>query len=195
MSLTENSNQVFSSWGATELKIWNLPPRPVYQKWYTNVGDVVQIQNFYETDADQLSRQTVTLTLGLNDQQLFMMHLHVIGNYHLVWFEGVTFILGDGGQGFKFYWPFQGGASFVDHFCYLCFVFVMFSCLFIVALWSPTGKGLTSWLSSTRRLLYFYHFLMWFPGSNVVLDCIDSWSLLSLLLCICHTIMIWKIIM
>ena len=26
--------------------------------------------------------------------------------------------------------------------CYLCFVFVMLSCLFIVALWSPAGKGL-----------------------------------------------------
>ena len=38
-------------------------------------------------------------------------------------------------------------ASFVDHFCYLCFVFVIISCLFIAALWSPTGKGLTSWLS------------------------------------------------
>ena len=28
-----------------------------------------------------------------------------------------------------FYWPLQGGASFVDHFCYLCFVFVVISCL------------------------------------------------------------------
>ena len=32
-------------------------------------------------------------------------------------------------------------------FCYLCFVFVMPSCLFIAALWSPAGKGLSSWLS------------------------------------------------
>ena len=38
-----------------------------------------------------------------------------------------------------FYWPFQGGASFVDH----CFHVL----LFIDALWSPAGKGLTSWLS------------------------------------------------
>ena len=30
---------------------------------------------------------------------------------------------------------------FVDHFCYFCFVFVMLSCLFIAALWSPAGKG------------------------------------------------------
>ena len=29
----------------------------------------------------------------------------------------------------------------------LCFVFVMLSCLFIAALWSPAGKELTSWLS------------------------------------------------
>ena len=30
--------------------------------------------------------------------------------------------------------------------CYLCLVFVKLSCLFIAALWSPGGKGLTSWL-------------------------------------------------
>ena len=44
-----------------------------------------------------------------------------------------------------FYLPFQGGTSFVDHFCYFCLVFVMLSCarLFIDALWSPAGKGLT----------------------------------------------------
>ena len=31
--------------------------------------------------------------------------------------------------------------------CYLCLVFVMLSRLFIAALCSPAGKGLTSWLS------------------------------------------------
>ena len=36
--------------------------------------------------------------------------------------------------------------SFVDHLCYLCFVFVMLSSLFIASLWSPEGKGLTSWM-------------------------------------------------
>ena len=35
----------------------------------------------------------------------------------------------------------------MDHLCYLCLVFVMLSSLFIAALWSPTLKGLTSWLS------------------------------------------------
>ena len=34
----------------------------------------------------------------------------------------------------------------MDHLCYLCFMFVMLSRLFIAALWSPAGKGLTSWL-------------------------------------------------
>ena len=32
------------------------------------------------------------------------------------------------------------------HLCYLCLVFVMLSRLFIAALWSPEGKGLTSLL-------------------------------------------------
>ena len=34
----------------------------------------------------------------------------------------------------------------MDHLCYLCFVFVMLSRLFIAVLWSPEGKGLNSWL-------------------------------------------------
>ena len=45
--------------------------------------------------------------------------------------------------------------------------------LFICALWSPAGKGLTSWLSYvdfTLNLLLSH----WYPGSGVVLDCIDS---------------------
>ena len=35
----------------------------------------------------------------------------------------------------------------MDHLCYLCLVFVMFSRLFIAALWSPAWKGLATWLS------------------------------------------------
>ena len=34
----------------------------------------------------------------------------------------------------------------MDHLYYLCLVFVMLSRLFTAALWSPAGKGLTSWL-------------------------------------------------
>ena len=63
-----------------------------------------------------------------------------------------------------FYWPFQSGASFVDHFCCLCFVFAVFSCLFIVALWSSAGKGLTSWLSCVWCFIVFltlFHVVCW----------------------------------
>ena len=41
--------------------------------------------------------------------------------------------------------------------------------VFIAALWSPAGKGLTSWF-----LFVFCHFPIWYPGSGVVLDCIIS---------------------
>ena len=46
-----------------------------------------------------------------------------------------------------FYWPPQGGTSFVDHLCFsvLCLL-CLWARLFSV-LWSPAGKRLTSWLS------------------------------------------------
>ena len=43
----------------------------------------------------------------------------------------------------------------MGHFCYLCFVSVMLSCLFIEALRSPAGKGLASWLSCVRCFVTF----------------------------------------
>ena len=47
--------------------------------------------------------------------------------------------------------------------------------LFIGALWSPAGIGLTTWLSfvmsNCEAVTYSSH---WYPGSGVVLDCIDS---------------------
>ena len=48
-------------------------------------------------------------------------------------------------------------------------------CLFICALWSPgpAGKGLTSWLSFVVSN-YELSLSHWYPGSSVVLDCIDS---------------------
>ena len=44
---------------------------------------------------------------------------------------------------------------------------------FICALWSLAGKRLTSWLSFvvSNCELSLSH---WYPGSGVVLDCIDS---------------------
>ena len=50
----------------------------------------------------------------------------------------------------------------------------MLSHLFIAALWSPVGKGLTSWLLFVMFNCVFSHFPMWYPGSGVVLDCINS---------------------
>ena len=83
-----------------------------------------------------------------------------------------------------FYWPFQGGSSFVDLLCFCSVLCLLCLCarLFICALWSPAGKGLTSWLSfvvSTVSLSLSF----WYPGSVVVLDCIDSWSFHPYLLC------------
>ena len=49
------------------------------------------------------------------------------------------------------------------------FCFFMLSRLFIAALRSPAGKGLTFWL-----LLGCLIFFLWYPGSGVVLDNIDS---------------------
>ena len=34
----------------------------------------------------------------------------------------------------------------MDHPCYLCILFAMMLRLFVAPLWSPAGKGLTSWL-------------------------------------------------
>ena len=62
----------------------------------------------------------------------------------------------------------------MDHFCCLCFVFVMLSCLLIAALWSPAGKGLASWLSCVWCFSCILSLPKWCPGSGVELDCIDS---------------------
>ena len=45
--------------------------------------------------------------------------------------------------------------------------------LFICALWSAAGKGLTSWLSFVVSNCEFITF-PFVSGSGVVLDCIDS---------------------
>ena len=67
-----------------------------------------------------------------------------------------------------------------DNMCLLIFYVFVLSCvcyvcarLFICALWSPAGKGLTSWLSFvvSSVSLSLSH---WYPGSGVVLDCIDT---------------------
>ena len=52
---------------------------------------------------------------------------------------------------------------FCSALCLLC----LCARLFICALWSPAGKGLTSWLSFVVSNCEY-------PGSGVVLDCINS---------------------
>ena len=37
-------------------------------------------------------------------------------------------------------------------------VYVVLSCLILAALWSPAGKGLTSWLTCVLCFLVFYQF-------------------------------------
>ena len=58
-------------------------------------------------------------------------------------------------------------------FCSVLCLLCLCARLFICYLWSPAGKGLTSWLSFVVSAvsLSLSH---WYPGSGVVLDCIDS---------------------
>ena len=61
---------------------------------------------------------------------------------------------------------------FFSVLCLLCLCARLFKC----ALWSPAEKGLTSWLSFVVPpvSLSLSH---WYPGSGVVIDCIESRSL------------------
>ena len=67
----------------------------------------------------------------------------------------------------------------MDLLCFCSVICLLCLCvrLFICALWSPVGKGLTSWLSFVVSNCEFVTSLSlshWYPGSGVVLDCIDS---------------------
>ena len=58
---------------------------------------------------------------------------------------------------------------------FFCLLFAMSLCASIYcALWSPAGKGLTSWLSRLWCLTVSLSLSNWYPGSGVVHDCIDS---------------------
>ena len=63
----------------------------------------------------------------------------------------------------------------MDLLCFCSVLCLLYLCtrLFICALWSPAGKGLTSrhlFVVSTVSLSLSH----WYPGTIVVLDCIDS---------------------
>ena len=58
-------------------------------------------------------------------------------------------------------------------FCSVLCLLCLCAPLFICVLWSPAGKGLTSLLSFVVSTVSF-SLSYWYPGSGVVLDCIDS---------------------
>ena len=76
----------------------------------------------------------------------------------------------------------------MDLLCFCSVLCLLYLCarLFICALRSPAGKGLTSWLSFVARSninVFSFEFVVspvslslshWYPGSGVVLDCMDS---------------------
>ena len=66
----------------------------------------------------------------------------------------------------------------MDHLCYLCLVFVMLLRLFIAALWSPAGKGLTSLLLFVMLNCVFVTF------PCVILG--QVWYLIVLIPDLCH---------
>ena len=86
------------------------------------------------------------------------------------------------------YWPLHGGASFVDPFCYLCFVFVMcVHCSLVVTCWERANFLALLYV----RFLCFFHFPIWCLGSVVVLDCIDSWSVWFLMFAFFLALFVW----
>ena len=58
-------------------------------------------------------------------------------------------------------------------FCSVLCLLCLCARLIIFALWSPAGKGLTSWLSFVVSAVSLSH-SHWHSWSDVVLDCIDS---------------------
>ena len=87
-----------------------------------------------------------------------------------------------------FYWPFKGGTSFVDLLCFCSVLCLLCLCarLFMCALWSPAGKGLTSWpsfvvsicefvtiplLSWVRYGTWLYRFLIFAPLLTLFKTC------------------------
>ena len=72
----------------------------------------------------------------------------------------------------------------MDGLCYLCLVFVRHSRLFIAALWSPEGKGLTSWLLFVMLIVILSYFSILYPVTGVV-----RVVLCQSLCCLIHTIL------
>ena len=69
-----------------------------------------------------------------------------------------------------FYRPFRGGASFVDLLCFFCLVFVMPLCASV-----RLCLMVTCWeRADLLALVCGVSLSHWYPGSDVILDCINS---------------------
>ena len=77
-----------------------------------------------------------------------------------------------------FYRRFQGDTSFVDLLCFflscVCYAFVRV-CLFVPCGHQWERAYLLVLICGVKLLVC--HFTVWYPGSGVLLECIDSWSL------------------
>ena len=71
------------------------------------------------------------------------------------------------------------GSFLLLMFC-VCHAYLSFHCSLVVTCWERADL-LTGLYVKFSCVLSLFHF--WCSGSGVVLDCIDSWSLLSCLLC------------
>ena len=69
----------------------------------------------------------------------------------------------------------------MDNYVISVFFLLCFYVCLLIALWSPAGKELTSWLSVWTSNCAVVTF-PWYPGPGEVLDCIYSSSLPSFLL-------------
>ena len=73
----------------------------------------------------------------------------------------------------------------MDHWCFLCLVFLMLSGLFIAALWSPARKGLISWLLLVMCIVFFFTFPCGILG--------QVWHLIVLFPDLCHLSYFYKL--
>ena len=107
-------------------------------------------------------------SFGLSDDNEIGLLYKVLASQSVIGQNGVLASLSLWGLFFK------EGTFFVALLCFFCLVFAMPLCVSVYcALWSPAGKGLTSWrcLWCLTVSLSLSH---WYPGSGVILDCIDS---------------------
>ena len=68
-------------------------------------------------------------------------------------------------------------------------LFMSCFCHAFAALWSLEGKGLTSWLLFVMFVMILL-LPVWYPGTGVVLNYIDSRSLLPFLLLCIYTVVV-----